>query len=395
MAEIEIQERKRLARTLLSLNRTDDDDSLTPPAVTAEAGLLADLGIQFPVGSVPIPKPISPAPNPGEPLPAADIAVITWTVAERDGMADVLTPGHPGRSWYRYNRRYAEFYDERIRTGAPSKKGKILGTYMPIEVGDKKVLLFKSELHLNQDGIQDPPHGAPGNATLPVKDLFLQIIEDTGAKVVLTVGTCGGIKLEHDLGDVLVTRAARFRCGDEFKAAPFNNKTFKSSWNLPTGKFARAEELMRGFAEKLAEPVFGPPTKRHTGTFSLDKPYDPSIIHEKGTGKNKIPAFHPILTTDFFEFGTSANADELDPIGCGLEMGDAVLGLAVEELGASAPDWAVIRNISDPQINGDITSSPRALNMQSHWAVWYYEAFGYWTSVMSALTTWAVIADLP
>lgn len=393
--DVNIQERKRLARMLLSRDRTPEDDSLVPPPMGVKAKARADIGLQFPIGLAPVPQPFNTLPSPGNPLPKVDVAVITWTAAERDGMADVLSPGHPGKSWYRYNRRYAEFYDERIRSGAPSKNGKILGTYMPVEISGKKVLLFKSELHLNQDGIQDPPHGAPGNATLPVKDLFTQIIQDTEASHVLTVGTCGGIQLEHDLGDVLVTRAARFRCRDEFKNAPFNNKTYRSNWKMPTGQFSKAEQLMRGFADKLIEPIFGPPTKRHRGSFTLDRLYTPSIIHEKGKGANKIPTFHPILSTDFFEFGTSANAAELAAIGCGIEMGDAALGLAAEDLGAAAPNWAVIRNISDPQINADLTNAPRQLDMQSHWAVWYYETFGYWTSVMSAITTWAVIADLP
>jgi hypothetical protein len=73
-------------------------------------------------------------------------------------------------------------------------------------------------------------------------------------------------------------------------------------------------------------------------------------------------------------------------------MGDAVLGLVAEELGNQAPLWLVIRNASDPQINGDLPNSPRQLDMQAHWAVWYYEVYGYWTSVNSSLATWAVIA---
>ena len=75
-------------------------------------------------------------------------------------------------------------------------------------------------------------------------------------------------------------------------------------------------------------------------------------------------------------------------------MGDAALGLAVSQLGAEAPKWAVIRNISDPQINGTLPDAPRERDMQSHWAVWYYDTFGYWTSMMSALATWAIIAGL-
>ena len=61
---------------------------------------------------------------------------------------------------------------------------------------------------------------------------------------------------------------------------------------------------------------------------------------------------------------------------------------------ADPPDWVVVRNISDPQINGDLPTEPRALNMQTHWAVWYYEAYGYWTSVTGALATWAIIAGV-
>jgi len=109
-----------------------------------------------------------------------------------------------------------------------------------------------------------------------------------------------------------------------------------------------------------------------------------------------FPAFHPILTTDFFEFGNSHNGLEAE--GCGVEMGDAVLGLVIEEMKAagapSVPAWLVIRNASDPQINGDLPdgNNPavpremrRALDMQAHWAVWYYESYGYWTSLNSAI----------
>lgn len=193
-------------------------------------------------------------------------------------------------SWHRYDRRYLEFYDERIRDGAPSKRAKILGSYLLTVVGQTRVLCFKSELHLNQDGVRTPPHGQPKNASLPVKDLFLQIIDECRPTHVLTVGTCGGIKLEHDLGDVLVTRAARFRCQDEFEEAPFNGQSFRSEWNVPTTHFATAQTLMNRFAHRLEEPVFGPPTKRHDGAWTLDRPYRPNIVHEAGRTTRRSPS---------------------------------------------------------------------------------------------------------
>ena len=101
-------------------------------------------------------------------------------------------------------------------------------------------------------------------------------------------------------------------------------------------------------------------------------------------------------TSWYFEFGTSTN--KLEQEGCAVEMGDAVLGLVADELGAGAPKWAVVRNLSDPQINGDLPTktktSPRELDMQAHWAVWYYQSYGYWTSVMGALATWGIIAGM-
>jgi len=111
--------------------------------------------------------------------------------------------------------------------------------------------------------------------------------------------------------------------------------------------------------------------------------------------RKTMPKFHPILTTDFFEFGTSIN--HLEKEGCAVEMGDAVLGLAIEErkaAGKHTPNWAVVRNCSDPQINGLLKDEPKKESLQVLWAVYYYSSFGYWTSIMSALATWAIIAGL-
>jgi hypothetical protein len=84
----------------------------------------------------------------------------------------------------------------------------------------------------------------------------------------------------------------------------------------------------------------------------------------------------------------------LEQQGAGVEMGDAVLGMACEEIN-NPPKWVVVRNLSDPQINADLPDGPgRELNIQTAWAVYYYRKYGYWTSVNSALCSWAIIAGL-
>ena len=72
---------------------------------------------------------------------------------------------------------------------------------------------------------------------------------------------------------------------------------------------------------------------------------------------------------------------------------NAVLGLACSEL-ADPPHWAVVRNMSDPVINGELPAKEFHLNQQTTWAVGYYTAYGKWTSIIGALTAWGIVAGL-
>lgn len=386
--------RKSLARQLLSAGMTEADFDNHPTVATtlaAAPGLAAHPTIAFPATLRPIPVPIDPMPALDAALPRADVVVITWTVDETMALCDVMTPGFSRDHWYRYARNFDQ-YLPKIRAGAPARGVMRLASYFPVRIGTKKVLCMKSELHLNQDGITRPPAGSAHKASLPVRDLFHQILDETRAKLIITTGTAGAVFAEHDLGDVVVTRGAKFRCKQEFRDSPFNDKTYKSDWTVKTKHFAKARALMGAFKHELAEPEFLPPTVNYAPLDHIPRPIrenDPDI---KLDGRD-MPAFHPILTTDFFEFGTSLN--HLEQIGSAVEMGDAVLGLVVEEraaAGKSTPRWLVVRNCSDPQINGKLRSKPARQSLQAMWAVYYYQGFGYWTSMNSALACWAIIA---
>lgn len=376
----DILERTQLAQFLLARGIDAVDLELHPPS--ADLGLAAPkLNIPFPAGLAPTPTTPDPTTDTAAALPHADVLVITWTADEQDALADVLTPGFGRKRWTRYNRNFHSHYAPLIRHGAPSLAARRLGSRMLTQIGAKSVLCFKSELHLNQDGITDA--NGPGFASLPVHDLFVQLIDEVAPEVVLTVGTSGGVFREHDLGDVVVTRAAKFRLSSEFKNAPFNGQVFKSNWTIPTSHLDVAVQLMERFAKKLVEPPLLAPTARHTGEPFTAPVYTPDI---KKDGDGGIPEFHPILTTDYFEYGTSKN--HLEEQGMAVEMGDAVLGLVANQL-PNPPRWAIVRNLSDPQINGDLDK-----DLQVDFAVWYYAKFGYWTSVMSGLATWGIIAGL-
>lgn len=338
----------------------------------------AALPIDWPAGLEPVPYELDPEPATDDPLPSADIVVVCWTAAEWQALCDVLTPGVARSRWYRYDR-FFEDYLPRIRNGAPARFSRRLGAYYPFTVGGRTILGVKSELHLNQDGVRT----GDGTATLPVADFLRQVIEETSPRLVITTGTCGGTTESHGLGDVMITRGAGFVLEREFRNEAFANATYTCPQRMPRKHLSTARELMAAFADELTEPDFAPPTPAYG--WDDDPMPGPTNVPSMKIDGDDMPEFHPILSADWFLFGTTING--LDDRGCGVEMGDAVLGMVCEEMGSAAPRWLVVRNLSNPVVDGRL---PR--EVLTTWSAFYYESYGYWTSVNSAIACWAMLA---
>jgi nucleoside phosphorylase len=320
------------------------------------------------------------------PLPRADVVVITWTVAEWAALHRVFVdnppPRGPGfertswrRRWLPYRRDFYEVADDLwlhrliarsdanpvTSEGAPALDRRSLawGSFCVVTLGaGTRVLLFKSELHPNTDG-----------ESLPLRRLVRQIIADAQPSLVLSIGTAGGVRVEDGLGDALVATSARFELSDEFRTASFNGQTFRSTWVPPLRQIARAQALLRPVDEFAVEP----PTPYYPANLRLQPlPHTPRI---------KI-ADLPVLTTDRFEWGTTAN--RLWERACCVEMDDAVVAMACDE--AKVP-FGFVRNVSDPVLDGRL---PRPL--QAAWAVMTYRKLGLLTSFNGAIATWAVLA---
>jgi purine-nucleoside phosphorylase len=275
-------------------------------------------------------------------------------VDEGHALSRVLTPGKDSRNDYLpYTHNFAAI-SKKMRAGCPATIAKRLGTYWTTTIGNKSVVIFKSDSHMSQDGPQ-----------LPNIDVWHQIIDEVQPKLVITTGTAGGIGKQLEVGDVIVSPIVRFDCTSKFKKEPFAKNHF-SSVAAKTNHFATARNLFKPNAPRL------PPENKRLPEIVVATP-------------NELKS--SVVTTDFFGFDTSDNHFQLQGLGDVSEMGDAVLGLVAKELGTKAPRWLAIRNVSDPQIKAEGT-----IKEQAQMAAQIYKGFGRWSSVCSAITCWASVA---
>ncbi|KAK43531.1 hypothetical protein BG58_32010 [Caballeronia jiangsuensis] len=301
-------------------------------------------------------------------LPKADIVFFTWTSAEANAMSAVLTPGiwamprsgSNDASWNEYTNQWASKFAGRSTARGPASISHYIGKYMPVVIGGRKVLLFKSNFHLARDDL-----------SLPVRDMFRQVLEQTGARLAITTGTAGAIGPKLQLGDVVVTNRALFKLDGAFRSAPFNGKSYEGRY-VP-----RATEMVDLVNRKLVVPnavvlQSSPiPPKRAA----------PKVFLTHSSAATGEPAV--IVTTDLFEYDDVQDTFHLQHKGSMVEMDDAVLGLVCEQLGGGIA-WLAIRNASDPQMPAGATKDVSAM---------IYARYGYWTSIPSVLACWAMACD--
>lgn len=347
-----------LSRHIIMFDREDPatySPHTLPPA--AIMGAEARVPIPWPTGAAPAPQPLAKKPSASAALPKCDYVIVTWTVEEAKCLADTLTPGFPSKTaWYHYAHNFQSEYASLIRHGAPASQSKRLGSYFVTSIAGKNVLCMKSELHMSQDG-----------QALPIAKLWKQIIAEAQPTLIITTGTAGGIGAAMELGDVVVAKEVRFDCQKSFKSSPFHNSVYQCS-ALKHTSYTVAQKLFAANAPHL------PPSSRAPQIFT------------KPVAAAKLP---DVVTTDFFAFDDSSNTFGLQSLGAAVEMGDAVLGMVISELGSSAPRWAAIRNASDPQID----DSGLTLKEAADKAGQIYEKFGYWTTIPSAIACWATVKD--
>jgi hypothetical protein len=359
------------ARELIEHDAWDEAPPVVP-GVVAPAVPVPD-AIPWPAGTAPRAEPFANPPAADDPLPHCDFVAITWTVDEANAMSALLTPGvravrrkgDPADlpTWYPYRHGWDGFAP-RIRHDSPAGQKRRLGSYHLSRFGEgadaRTVLCFKSELHLSQDG-----------PDLPLPDLFRQIITETQARLVITTGTAGAIGPDLKLGDVVVASRCRFDLLGGFKGRPFNGSLVSSqAVSQPMSQLFTAAnaDLLAANAPHLRPQRLSTPRI----FWSSDALGEPPVV----------------VTTDIFAFDDAGNAFGLQGLGAMVEMDDALLGLACEQItqaGGAPPAWLAIRNASDPQMDGPSVAAEKKE------AARIYKRYGFWTTVPSVVATWAAI----
>ena len=329
-------------------------DSVT--ALDLAAATLHPDHIPWPDGLAPQPQPFPEGTTDSSPLPTADALIVTYTVAEGYALADVLTPGRSTAQWMPYRNGWDELKVS-VAPGAPSLAQNQAGLWSLTEIGGVSVVVMKSDLHPVTDG-----------AELPIRTLWRQIIAQVQPTLVITTGTAGGIGADTLLGDVIVSQHLQWDCTRRFADQPFAHEAYTAPGPSLTADVLQAKvaDLLPINAAHL--PAAARPPMVVTGAGHLEPVYT--------------------VTTDFFAFDDADDHYGLrayQPQARAVEMDDAALPLACADM-ADPPMWVSVRNASDPQMNGS------SLREEDKEAAAIYERYGYWTTIGSAITCWALLA---
>jgi nucleoside phosphorylase len=325
-------------------------------ASLAASDLLPD-PVPWPKNTAPIPSPLPVTPGEDEDMTkfhGYDAVIMTWTVAEAATLSTLMSPGYTLPQWYQYRHNVEDYIPLVTGKTAPFNDAESkmyyhsLGLYFPCTIGNAKVLLIKSGLHLDDDGPK-----------IPVSKLIAEIVSTVSPKVFITTGTGGGIGSDVSLGDVVIAGMTRFDCTTQFKKEPWSSASFPTS-PLPSGVLAAI-------------------------TPALTKVNAARVKGGRSVPKIFSAAQDAIVTTDFFGFDDSTDYYKLQGLGRVCDMGDAMVGQVMQQF--PGVKWYAIRNASDPQIPNPGNNVRQAENEAGQ----IYAKYGALTTAASVIASWAVI----
>ncbi len=309
----------------------------------------------------------------GSGLPAADVVVITWADAEWAAMQHVFCASGTAMPYSDRNTGTWSGWTK-YAVGMPSNSvsgWSYWGEWRLVEVAGRRVLLWKSNTHLD----------FPGQTQLvAMMEMLLKAVKPG---LVVSIGTAGGAMVGDHVGTVrAVSAGTLYEAGKAEGSWP----EFGNGWS------ASATVLHKAGFGSLLFPV---PTKESDlqGLVTQFNSYygsSYSIFDLDPDGLNTgdtVPKFFDetgggvsLLTTPTFVVGTTAGT--YGTYAC-IEMDDAVLGEVCKGAGVA---FGFVRNVSDP-----VQSAALPAEVQGSWGSAVYDAYGFYTSFNGALAAWAAL----
>ena len=243
------------------------------------------------------------------------------------------------------------------------------GYFRLVTVSGKRVLLFKSNVHLDE--------GQP-----LLEELVGLLIQETKPQLILSTGTAGGARLTDAIGTVNIVSAGTLY---ESSGAQSTWPRYANAWR-PTMTTVGASSFR---AQLLAVPTTTADlaslatqfNKAQRSTYTLAQ-LDPLGLDAgpPAPAVNDLTPTTSLLTaTSFVVANTGGNYAEFACV----EMDDAVIGKVCR---ASNIPFGFVRNISDPVQNKALPP-----NAQGAWGSFVYEAYGFYTSYNGALAAWGIL----
>ncbi|MGH1427826.1 MAG: hypothetical protein ACRBEE_07790 [Arenicella sp.] len=321
-------------------------------------------------------------------IPAADIAIITWTSDEWSAFDHVFINSDTERG--RYAKSWRDYWHP-----YPSAKPILyfqLVTVKKSDNSDINVLLVKSEVHLAH---------APWRSGL--QDMVKELLQSSGAKTVLSTGTAGAAQDDQKLGDVVLTTSAKIWLKkSENLPCDYNNNSFEGCQRFTSTPLLQdvQQHLMMPLSNVWNKSVIDElllklNSESKSEVMSYQYTYNDlvnSALDPENLTSNQVQILNdvPLLTTDFYY--TTDTAHPLDY--SFLEMDDAVIAHQASAMDRDV-NYAFIRNISDPVVVAkDAQGNPVPESVQGNWSGMIYSYSGFYTSFNSALTAWATITQL-
>ncbi|HYH80696.1 MAG TPA: hypothetical protein VEX86_12915 [Longimicrobium sp.] len=343
------------------------DGPALPPVDYAAVGQQAPVLLDTPAGA----------------LPQADAVVITWAGAEWAAMQQVFCGG--GQAMPYSERKTSPWPGwQQLVAGASAGgcgcyggKDCYWGYYRLVQVAGRTVLLWKSNVHLDESG---------GTGQACLEQMMGMLLDQVKPTLVLSLGTAGGSRLADAIGTVNIVNAATLDMGGDPSTWP----TYANAWQ-PSHAVLGASGFQSllfptpttlGDLKSLAEQF----DKTCGTTFSLAD-LDPGGVDSGQTPpavNDLTPAGTPLLTANSFVTGTTSGQYDAYAV---IEMDDAVLWSVCQPRNVA---FGSVRNVSDPVQNADLPAET-----QGNWGEILYNTYGFYTSYNGALAAWAILCAEP